>query len=275
MQGWLKWTLISIGAVLSLLTLMIAGLAFLFFVPSAPEVEAVSDQWVLVHYYPSNPDGRHASYLARRSAGGNKEVSGKILEHRYVGDDCVIYTDWDYGLFGVCGESAPVYVDTIGSSILREQAVSLKADPIVVGKKRFSVGEVKRAAQLVSEENPGGEWWVQRQAFPDSQGGPYYILFHAERHRRRFPMPVLAFRYLGDDCLLYVDLPVMRMLLDPAILGSGEYPITAACGRRYETHLGTVERPSDIAMGDAVLINGRSTPVSEILKRALAERERR
>ena len=107
-RRWLKWTLISIGA---LFLLIVAAVALLLFSLSRPSrAETVSDHWVIEHYDPWNPDGRHTSFLARRSARSNKKVSGNIAAFRYVGDDCVIYSDWDSDLYGVCGESKPVFV---------------------------------------------------------------------------------------------------------------------------------------------------------------------
>ena len=269
-RSWLKWTLISMGAFLSL---VVGAVALLLFGASRPaSVEVTGDHWVLEHYHPWNPDGHYAKYLARRGALSNKTVSGEILDVRYVGDDCVIYSDYDGGLYGICGEGNPVYIDSFG-----DHAPNLQSETVTIGERHFTVAEIKRAAQLVSEEYPGGDWSAQRQAFPDSstsEDAPPFVVFHKERTWRRFPMTVLAYRYIGHDCLLYVDPPVMRRLLDPAILGSGEYPIAASCGKRYEAYLGTVGRPSDIALGDAILVNGRSMRIGEITRRALSERER-
>lgn len=275
-RRWLKWTLISIGA---LLVLIVAAIALLAFGLSRPSrVEAISDHWVLKHYDPWNPDGRHAKYLARRGALTDKTVSGNIVDFRYVGDDCVIYSDYDNkGLYGVCGEGNPVYVHSYGFGGVGNNDLSMQGETVTIGARQFTVAEIKRATQLVSEESPGGDWSAQREAFPDSsasQDAPRFVLFHKERTWRRSTTPVLAYRYIGHDCLLFVDQPVIRRLLDPAILGSGKYPIAATCGKRYEAYLGTVEQPSDIAVGDVVLVNGRNMRVSEMRNRGLSERER-
>jgi len=255
------------------LSLVVAAIALLIVGTSRPSrVEALSDHWVLEHYSPWNPDGHYAKYLARRGALRNKTVSGRILEVRYVGDDCVMYSDYDGELYGICGEGNPVYIDSFG-----DHAPQLQSETVTIGERQLTVAEIKRATQLVSEQYPGGDWSAQRPAFPDfstTPDAPRFVLFHKEK-TRRFRMAVLAYRYIGHDCLLYVDPPVMRRLLDPAILGSGEYPIAAACGKRFEAYLGTVARPSDIAVGDAILINGRSMRIGEITRRALSETERR
>jgi hypothetical protein len=264
-RRWLKWTLICIGA---FLFLIVAAIAFLIFTPSPPSrVEAVSDHWVIEYYDRWNPDGLNVKQLARRGTLSDKRVSGNLVEFRYVGDDCVIYSDWDSDLYGVCGEGEPVYVAFAD----RDNPPNLLSDTITVEERQFPVSEIKRAAQLVSEERPGGHWRAQRQAFPDSsdsQDTPHFILFHEENLRLsmrvyRVPGPVLAYRYLGHDCLLYVYSP----------FESRAYPIAATCGKRYETSLGRAERPSD-AINDAPLINGHAMPVSDIRQRAMSERER-
>ena len=269
-RPWLKWTLISMGAFLSL---VVGAIALLLFGASRPSsVEVIGDHWVVEHYHPWNPDGHYAKYLARRGALSNKTVSGEILDVRYVGGDCVIYSDYDGGLYGICGESNPVYIDSFG-----DHAPDLQSETVTIGDRQFTIAEIKRAAQLCPKNIRVVIGAAQRQAFPDSstsQDALPFVLFHKERTWRRFPMAELAYRYIGHDCLLYVDPPVMRRLLDPAILGSGEYPIAASCGKRYEAYLGTVGRPSDIALGDAILVNGRSMRISEITRRALSERER-
>jgi hypothetical protein len=272
-RRWLKWMLISFSALLSLVIAAIALFAFSLGRPS--RVEAISDRWVVEHYSPWNPDGHYAKYLARRGAFKNNTISGKIFDVRYVGDDCVIYSDYDYGygLYGVCGERNPVYVVGFGD----HSASDLQSDPVTIGQRKFPVSEIKRAAQLASEEVPGGNWSAQREAFPDSSvppDAPHFVLFHNEQTRRRLPIPKLAYRYLGHDCLLYVDPPGVRRLLDPAILGAGQYPVAAVCGKRYDAYLGTVEQPSDITAGEAIPVNGHNLRVKEITRRAMSERDR-
>jgi len=262
---WLKWTLIGMGA---LLFPIVATIAWLILSPRKPSrIEAVSEHWVIEHYDKGNVDGLNVTHLARRGARGNTGVSGNLLDFRYVGDDCVIYSDWATSLYGVCGEGAPVFVELAS----RAQAPSLESDTITTNGRQFSVAEIKRAAQHVSEERPGGHWRAQRQAFPypsDPQGMPRFILFHEDSARlvepvRRVYGWVVAYRYLGQDCLLYV-----RPTVD-----SGEYAIVAACGERYEIDLGLVRQPSD-ALANPPIVLGQSMSVSEMRRRALAEKER-
>jgi hypothetical protein len=183
-RRWLKWTLISMGAFLSL---VVAAVALLLFGASRPSsVEVIGDHWVLEHYHPWNPDGHYAKSLARRGVLRNKTVSGKILDARYAGDDCVMYSDYDGGFYGICGEGNPVYIDSFG-----DHAPQVQYETVTHGERQFAVAEIKRAAQLVSEEYPGGDWSALRQAFPDSstsQDAPPFVLFHKERTWRRFPM---------------------------------------------------------------------------------------
>ena len=62
-RPWLKWTLISMGAFLSL---VVGAVVLLFFGASRPSsVEVIGDHWVLEHYHPWNPDRHYAKYLAR------------------------------------------------------------------------------------------------------------------------------------------------------------------------------------------------------------------
>lgn len=262
-RRWLKWTLISIG---SLFFLIVAAIAFLVYIASRPSrVEAVSDHWVIDYYSSLNPDGLNVKQLARRGTRRNKDISGNLAKFRYVGDDCVIYSDWDSDLYGICGEGKPVYVAFAN----RDRPPNLQSDTITSEERQFSVSEIKRAAQLVSEERLGGNWRAQRQAFPDSRNtGDTFILFHDENTRLpgrvyRVSQPVLAYRFLGHDCVLYVY----------ASLEKRAYPIAAACGKRFEVYLGQTDRPSDAA-GDPPLINGRAMRVSEIRQRALSERDR-
>ncbi len=272
MRRWLKWTLLSIGM---LLMLVLAAIASLVFYASRPSrVETISEHWVLEHYNPWNVDGYHSEYLARRGTMTNKTVSRRIRDFLYIGDDCVIYSDHDNDLYGVCGEHPPVYVTTFGDYNVPD----LRHDIVVVGDRWYQVADIKGAAQDVSEERVGGGWSVQLEAFPnlsDSQDTPQFVLFREER-RRRIPMPVLTYRYIGHDCLLYVYPTVMLLLFDPAAAAAGShgYPVAAACDNRYEVYLGTVERPSDISVGESILVSGKSISLGEIRRRALSERER-
>jgi hypothetical protein len=258
-----------------LLMLVLAAIALLVFYASRPSrVETISDHWVLEHYNPWNVDGHHSEYLARRGTITNKTVSGRILDFLYIGDDCVIYSDHDNDLYGVCGERPPVYVTTFGD----DNVPDLRHDLIVFGDRQYQVADIKGAAQDVSEERVGGGWSAQREAFPnlsDSQDTPHSVLFREERHRRRIPMPVLTYRYIGRDCLLYVYPTVMLLVFDPAATAGGShgYPVAAACDNRYEVYLGTVERPSDISLGEAILVSGKDISLGEIKRRAQSERE--
>lgn len=270
-RRWLKWTLVGIGM---FLMLVLAAIALLVFYASRPSrVETISDHWVLEHYNPWNVDGYHSKYLARRGTITNKTVSTRILDFLYIADDCVIYSDHDNDLYGVCGEHPPVYVTTFGD----DNVPDLRHDIVVFGDRQYHVADIKGAAQDVSEERVGGGWSAQREAFPDSldpQDIPHFVLFREERHRRRIPMPVLAYRYIGHDCLLYVYPTVMLLLFDPAAAGgSHEYPVAAACGNRYEAYLGTVPQPADISLGEAIQVRGKSTSLGEIRRRAQSERE--
>jgi hypothetical protein len=58
-------------------------------------------------------------------------------------------------------------------------------------------------------------------------------------------MPVLAYRYLEDDCLLFVH---------PGTGRGFSYYTAVRCGRREEVHVGAVENPADIQAPNAILI---------------------
>ena len=89
-RRWLKWTLICMGG---LLFLIVTAIVWLLFSPSPPSrVKAVSDHWVIEYYDRWNPDGLNVKQLARRGTRSNKRVSGNLVEFRYAGDDCVVYS---------------------------------------------------------------------------------------------------------------------------------------------------------------------------------------
>ena len=262
----LLWMLAG-AAVVSGLLLAVLGV-WLYRSAATPDTEPLSERWVLQRHHSWNPDARPGTYLARK--GATRPVSGKLIASRYVGDDCVIYSAYDYGVYGACGEAEPIYVASY-----REQAPDLRQDPLVVGTQRFAVAEIKRLAQAGLTQDAGGQWRAQREAFAsdwEPREAPRFLLFYAGLRRERFSVPVLAYRYLGDDCLLYVHPPVMLRLVDPEGGGKG-FPASARCGTRYEVYLGTVEEPAAISEGDEPMIGGRGTPLTEIVRRAQAEKE--
>lgn len=72
---------------------------------SPSDDEPLSERWVIEKHSPWNPDGRFAKYLSRRDGRGLRRVSGKLFAARYRSDDCVIYTGYDSGLYGVWARS--------------------------------------------------------------------------------------------------------------------------------------------------------------------------
>lgn len=262
-KRWLKWTLIGVAAIAAAIILLAAAALYLLTRPAQPSgVEALSPNWVLHRYNAGNPDGKASDYLARRSAGMEREISWKVFEARYVEDDCVVYSDWNDHVYGVCGDRAPVYVGLRGE----RDHLGLRSDPVAIDGAHVTIAEIKQAAQSVSEQQPGGRWRAQRRAFAYyGDAGPYWVLMRDEplHHQRLIADGVTAYRYLGRDCLLWVDrAPDAR-----------DYPVRAACGKRFPVSIGTVARPEDIGFTTGPVIEGRTKDVSEIVTKAMSERE--
>jgi hypothetical protein len=221
----------------------------------------VGESFVVEYQGALGPDGRGGRYLSRRTESGLQRISGRVFDAIPIGDDCVLFSDHAYEVTAVCGDRDPVFIAQF------ERDVRPRLDPTVVrsGDREYPVDQIKRAAQQTETERVGGGWLAQPSAFPGQDDVPEFTLYREDGYGGTYHWgtPVAAYRSLGDDCLLYVYPGT------PGRLG-----VAATCGRRYDVSLGTVEAPSDIQDDAAVRIDGVVTPLSEIKRRALAERAR-
>ena len=178
-----------------------------------------------------------------------------------IGDDCVLFSDHAYEVTAVCGDRDPVFIGQFA------QDVRPRLDSTIVrsGDREYRVDEIKRAAQETETERVGGGWLAQPTAFPEQDDLPEFTLYREDGYGGTYHWgtAVVAYRSLGDDCLLYVYPGT------PGRLGVG-----ATCGPRYDVLLGTVDAPSDIEDDATVRIDDVVTPLSEIKQRALAARGR-
>jgi hypothetical protein len=215
--------------------------------------EELSDRWATEYHGARGVDGRGWTNLVRKFGSEYRVVGDDIYGARFVGDDCVIYGD--NGLFGVCGDRPPIFVGLLPGNSFPAGATSFNGQ----GDQVYTIDAIKEAARSVEEERVGGRWIAQREAFPWAYYGPEpkVILFRDDSLRGRFPlssMPVLAYRYLEDDCLMFVH---------PGTGRGFSYYTAVKCGRREEVHVGAVEKPADIQAPTEILVEPprSNTPV--------------
>lgn len=236
----------------------------------APDVEALSEHWVIEHHRPWNPDGRYRTYLARRDAAGLRRVSGVLRDRRYLNDDCVAFIDGQGAVYGVCGNLPPLFV-----GLLKGGEGTVNAEALTVEAREVSIAEIKSAAQKVDQQRAGGAWLIQREAFspPDYErlGIPRFLSFREdpERGTYRAEGPMLGYRYVEDDCLLQAYAGVLITRQDDGTV-TGKITVTANCGRREEVIFGSIERLSDLAERDELSIDGELVAVNTLKERALA-----
>ena len=215
--------------------------------------EALSERWATEYRGARGVDGRGRTNLVRKTGSEYKVVGDDIYGARFVGDDCVIFRD--NGLFGVCGDRPPILVNLLAGDSFPPGATSFNGQ----GDQVYTIDAIKEAARNVEEERIGGRWIAQREAFPWDYYGPEpkVILFRDDSLYGRYPlssMPVLAYRYLEDDCLMFVH---------PGTGRDFSHYTAVKCGRREEVHVGAVEKPADIQAPNEILIEPprSNTPV--------------
>jgi hypothetical protein len=172
----------------------------------------------------------------------------------------------------VCGDRPPVFVATLG-----REFTNIQGDSVRVPERDtlIAVADIKRAARDVWEEHVGGKWSAQREAFPSGSGRliQRYIIFRDDQYGRYVvSMPLVAYRYLDNDCLLFVH---PGTFLDTSEADPrGDFFVTEQCGRHYDIRLGKLTRLSEIQLADAIPIDGKMLAISEIMRRGLAEESR-
>jgi len=132
-------------------------------------------------------------------------------------------------------------------------------------------GAVSLSACLVStrDERLGGRWFIRWETsmIPESGG------LHPFLHRRRWYGSMRVeentwrYRYLGDDCVLYVAGNSDRGQLYGACADSAPTIIAAATDDSTWGYI----RDQGLT-GDTIHVLGRATPVEEIVRRAKASR---
>ena len=206
--------------------------------------EELSDRWATEYHGARGVDGRGRTNLVRKTGKSTRVVAHDVYSATFVGDDCVIYDH--NGLHGVCGDRPPVFVGLLAGKTFPTGVTSFQGQ----GNQVYTIDAIKQAARNVEEERLGGGWIVQREAFPWDYYGPEprVILIRDDSLRGRFvfsSMPAMAYRYLDDDCLMFVY---------PGTGRGFSYYTAVKCGRREEVHVGAVERPTDIQAQEGVLL---------------------
>ena len=135
------------------------------------------------------------------------------------------------------------------------------------------VGILLLAACVTREKEPlGGKWYIvwERSQIPESGGTHPHLYRKGIPFGRRVEENTWRYRYLGDDCVLYVAQNPDRGELKAAC---GDRPPVVIANRMDDYMEGNI-RDGGLS-GDPIVINGRPLSVESIKSRATRAAPRR